>query len=68
MADDMKSLLSKSVYKDVPWEEYAKINSKLIKRLELKLFIDTRRFLSFNNDGIKFLSLGIGPKNFNLQA
>mgnify|MGYP003135912203 CR=1 FL=1 len=23
MADDMKSLLSKSVYKDVPWEEYA---------------------------------------------
>ena len=51
-----------------PWEEYAKINSKLIKRLELKLFIDTRRFLSFNDDGIKFLSLGIGPKNFNLQA
>ena len=23
MADDMKSLLSKSIYKDVPWEEYA---------------------------------------------
>ena len=45
-----------------PWEEYAKINSKLIKRLELKLFIDTRRILSFNNDEIKFLSLGIGPK------
>ena len=31
-----------------------------------KLFIDTRRFLSFNDDEIKFLSLGIGPKNFNL--
>ena len=49
-----------------PWDEYAKINSKLVKRLKLKLFIDTRRFLSFNDDEIKFLSLGIGPKNFNL--
>ena len=45
-----------------PWEEYTKINSKLIKKLKLKLFIDTRRILSFNNDEIKFLSLGIGPK------
>ena len=45
-----------------PWEEYTKINSKLIKKLKLKLFIDTRRVLSFNNDEIKFLSLGIGPK------
>jgi len=47
-----------------PWEEYTKINSKLIKKLKLKLFIDTRRILSFNNDEIKFLSLGIGPRNF----
>ena len=47
-----------------PWEEYTKINSKLIKKLKLKLFIDTRRVLSFNNDEIKFLSLGIGPRNF----
>ena len=45
-----------------PWEEYTKINSKLVKKLKLKLFIDTRRILSFNNDEIKFLSLGIGPK------
>ena len=45
-----------------PWEEYTKINSKLVKKLKLKLFIDTRRVLSFNNDEIKFLSLGIGPK------
>ena len=49
-----------------PWDEYAKINSKLVKRLKLKLFIDTRRFLSFNDDKIKFLPLGVGPKNFNL--
>nr|AIF20308.1 UDP-glucose 6-dehydrogenase (UGDH, ugd) [uncultured marine thaumarchaeote KM3_89_C12] len=49
-----------------PWEEYAKINSKLIKRLKLKLFIDTRRFLSFNDDEIKFFPLGVGPKIFNL--
>ena len=47
-----------------PWEEYTKINSKLVKKLKLKLFIDTRRVLSFNNDEIKFLSLGIGPRNF----
>jgi UDPglucose 6-dehydrogenase len=46
------------------WEEYAKINSKLIKKLKLKLFIDTRRFLSFNDNEIKFLSLGIGSGNF----
>jgi len=46
------------------WEEYAKINSKLIKKLNLKLFIDTRRFLSFNDNEIKFLSLGIGSENF----
>jgi UDPglucose 6-dehydrogenase len=46
------------------WEEYAKINSKLIKKLSLKLFIDTRRFLSFNDNEIKFLSLGIGSGNF----
>ena len=46
------------------WEEYAKINSKLIKKLRLKLFIDTRRFLSFNDNEIKFLSLGIGSGNF----
>ena len=49
-----------------PWDEYAKINSKLVKRLKLKLFIDTRRFLSFNDDKIKFLPLGVGPKIFNL--
>ena len=49
-----------------PWDEYAKINSKLIKRLKLKLFIDTRRFLSFNDDEIKFFPLGVGPKIFNL--
>ena len=48
------------------WEEYAKINSKLIKKLKLKLFIDTRRFLSFNDDKIKFFPLGVGPKIFNL--
>ena len=46
------------------WEEYAKINSKLIKKLKLKLFIDTKRFLSFNDNKIKFLSLGIGSGNF----
>ena len=40
------------------WEEYTKINSKLIKKLKLKLFIDTKRFLSFNDNKIKFLSLG----------
>ena len=49
-----------------PWDEYAKINPKLVKRLTLKLFIDTRRFLSFNDDKIKFLPLGIGPKKINL--
>jgi len=47
-----------------PWEEYTKINSKLIKKLKLKLFIDTKRFLSFNDNKIKFLSLGIGSGNF----
>ena len=47
-----------------PWEEYKKINPKLIKKLKLKLFIDTRRFLSFTDNEIKFLSLGIGSGNF----
>ena len=44
------------------WDEYTNINSKLVIKVKLKLFIDTRRILSFNNDEIKFLSLGIGPK------
>ena len=43
-----------------PWEDYKKISSKLIKKLQSKLFIDTRRLLKLNDKEIIFISLGIG--------
>ena len=44
----------------IPWEEYNKINSKLIKKMNSKIFIDTRRMLKINDKDITFISLGIG--------
>ena len=43
-----------------PWEEYNKINPKLIKKMNSKIFIDTRRMLKINDKDITFISLGIG--------
>ena len=43
-----------------PWEEYKKINSKLIKKMNYKIFIDTRRILRINDKDITFISLGVG--------
>ena len=43
-----------------PWKDYKKISSKLIKKLQSKLFIDTRRILEFDDKEIIFVSLGIG--------
>ena len=43
-----------------PWDDYKKISSKLIKKLQSKLFIDTRRILKLHDKEIIFISLGIG--------
>ena len=43
-----------------PWKDYKKISLKLIKKLESKLFIDTRRILEIDDKEIIFISLGIG--------
>ena len=45
-----------------PWDDYKKISSKLIKRLQSKLFIDTRRILKLHDKEIIFISLGIGQE------
>ena len=45
-----------------PWDDYKKISSKLIKKLQSKLFIDTRRILKIHDKEIIFISLGIGQE------
>ena len=45
-----------------PWDDYKKISSKLIKKLQSKLFIDTRRILKLHDKEIIFISLGIGQE------
>ena len=35
-----------------PWDDYKKISSKLIKKLQSKLFIDTRRILKLHDKEI----------------
>ena len=43
-----------------PWENYKQISSNMIKKLNSKIFVDTRRMLKINDKNINVISLGIG--------
>ena len=43
-----------------PWENYKKISPNMIKKLNSKIFVDTRRMLKIKDENINLISLGIG--------
>ena len=43
-----------------PWDNYKKISPNMIKKLDSKLFIDTRRMLKIKDKDLNIISLGIG--------
>jgi len=43
-----------------PWENYKKISPNMIKKLNSKIFLDTRRMLKIKDKNINLISLGIG--------
>ena len=43
-----------------PWDNYKKISPNMIKKLNSKLFIDTRRMLKIKDKELNVISLGIG--------
>ena len=43
-----------------PWESYKKISPNMIKKLNSKIFVDTRRMLKIKDENLNFISLGIG--------
>jgi len=43
-----------------PWESYKKISPNMIKKLNSKIFVDTRRMLKINDKNINVIYLGIG--------
>ena len=43
-----------------PWDNYKKISPNMIKKLNSKLFIDTRRMLKIKDEELNVISLGIG--------
>lgn len=43
-----------------PWESYKKISPNMIKKLNSKIFVDTRRMLKIKDENINLISLGIG--------
>ena len=44
------------------WKEYERINNKIIKQMDKKLIIDTRRILSNKNLDAKYYAVGLGQK------
>ena len=43
-----------------PWDNYKKISPNMIKKLNSKVFIDTRRMLKINDKELNVIALGIG--------
>jgi hypothetical protein len=43
-----------------PWNNYKKISPNMIKKLNSKVFIDTRRMLKINDKELNVIALGIG--------
>jgi len=43
-----------------PWESYKKISPNMIKKLNSKIFVDTRRMLKIKDENLNVISLGIG--------
>jgi len=43
-----------------PWENYKKISPNMIKKLNSKIFVDTRRMLKINDKNLNVIALGIG--------
>jgi len=43
-----------------PWESYKKISPNMIKKLNFKIFVDTRRMLKIKDESLNVISLGIG--------
>ena len=43
-----------------PWDNYKKISPNMIKKLNSKVFIDTRRMLKIKDEELNVISLGIG--------
>ena len=52
--------LSDCVILMTPWNNYKKISPNMIKKLNSKVFIDTRRMLKINDKDLNVISLGIG--------
>ena len=44
------------------WKEYERINNKIIKQMDKKFIIDTRRILSNKNLDAKYYAVGLGQK------
>ena len=43
-----------------PWEEYSKINNRVIGKMKNKIIIDSRRILVNGNLNCNYSALGIG--------
>jgi len=43
-----------------PWDNYKKISPNMIKKLNFKMFVDTRRMLKIKDKDLNMISLGIG--------
>ena len=42
------------------WKEYSKINNKMIKKMDKKIIIDSRRILADSNINVDYNAIGIG--------